>query len=211
LKQKQTFTDAGGCGGYELEINDIVKISGNDKYFLVTGFDDENVFLTHEQDKEIRIPFIGIEEQWTKKNVRKSAQIYTTRIYTKNGLLKIKDIKTGDFVLTHTGEWVQIENDSHDLYDDYSSNIRNELDSALLYFETPTYPAECKRIVNVGINRLNLHLTTNEASKIWEWHSDLFCQSWMELPDDQTIAQIIQYFIIRHNKRKNNIGENNGI
>ena len=53
----------------EFKINDIVLISGDERYLRVTGVihDDKRLFLRYKNYKEFEVPFGQVEKQWTKK------------------------------------------------------------------------------------------------------------------------------------------------
>ncbi len=52
----------------KFDIDDIVKISGDERYLRVTGVihDDKRLFLAFENFKEFEVPFSAVEEHWTK-------------------------------------------------------------------------------------------------------------------------------------------------
>lgn len=133
-----------------------------------------------------------------------------TRIYTKFGLIPIKDIKVGDEVLTHTGEFKPViklyEKESNNIYEIYSSlnkikrnvtgnhpfftpnskNIWTELINIKNKDLLPSFPLKCK-FNNCNYN-LNLYNISNEKqySKI--------------IDIDYNLGYIIGLYLIKGNK-----------
>ena len=56
------------------------------------------------------------------------------------------------------------------------------------------YPEDCVRIQTLA-RSLGYNITMDQASDIWEKHSDTFCAGWLCLGDDEEVTYFIQPYL----------------
>jgi hypothetical protein len=63
------------------------------------------------------------------------------------------------------------------------------------------YPEDCARIQTLA-RTLGFNITLDEASDIWEKHSETFCAGWLYLGNDDEVCYFIQPYLMERNNER---------